>query len=107
MESTVKPCTDAYNAKPNKRNPGWIRYRKEVWRLTEQIAHQIPGIEKRGFTDHHIDHKYSIWQGFLNKIDPKTIANISNLCMLPYLDNMKKGVKCSDKSCLHSVEQVD
>ena len=45
MESVVKPCINAYNAKPDKRNPNWIRYRKEVWRLTEQVAHQIPDIE--------------------------------------------------------------
>jgi hypothetical protein len=68
-------------------------YYKEVWRLTELIAHKIPGIEKRGFKDHHIDHIKSIHYGHKNNIPISIIADLTNLRMLPYKENMKKGIK--------------
>jgi hypothetical protein len=73
------------------------QYFKEVMRLTERVAHLIPGIEKRGFFDHHIDHIVSIKYGYVNDIAPETIADIKNLRMLPHKENMKKGAKVDDR----------
>jgi hypothetical protein len=48
-----------------------------------------------GKSDYHIDHKYSIYEGFINKIDTKIISSKENLQMLSYIDNLRKGVKSS------------
>jgi hypothetical protein len=40
-----------------------------------------------------IDHKLSIYYGFLNKIDPYIIADINNLCITKRKHNSKKGTK--------------
>ena len=80
--------------KPGKRQ--FDLYRKQVQDLTElQPLHELEGIEKRGFRDHHIDHKISIWHGYKNAMDPEQIAHISNLRMLPYKENMRKGKSCA------------
>lgn len=73
-------------------------YHKEVWKLTEQQPlHTLEGCEKRGFRDHHLDHKTSVWYGFKNNIPAEEIAHISNLRFIPYKDNMLKGRKCLSK----------
>lgn len=81
----------------HERNQGksadWKRYRARVWELTEQVSHLIPGIEKRGFKDHHIDHTTSIWRGYKEGIPAELIGSLSNLRMLPYRENMAKGVR--------------
>lgn len=69
-------------------------YRECVYELTEQVAHMVPGIEKRGFRDHHVDHITSIWFGFKNKIPAYMIADLNNLRMLHHKLNLKKGTRC-------------
>lgn len=66
-------------------------YHKKVWDLTEGIAHLIPGIDKRGWRDHHIDHIFPVYQGFIMKVPEEYVADITNLRMLPYKHNMIKG----------------
>ena len=44
---------------------------------------------------HHLDHKYSKFMGFVNQVDPKIIASLDNLEILPEKENMSKGAKCS------------
>lgn len=46
-------------------------------------------------SDYHIDHKYTIYDGFINKIDVKVISSKENLQMLFYTDNLSKGPKSS------------
>ena len=41
-----------------------------------------------------IDHKLSIKYGFDNKIDPKKIASIENLCITTRSNNSSKNSKC-------------
>jgi hypothetical protein len=48
-----------------------------------------------GKYDYHIDHKYSVYEGFKNNVDVKIISSKENLQMLYYLDNLSKGVGCS------------
>jgi hypothetical protein len=43
----------------------------------------------------HLDHKYSIYQGFIDKIDPKIIGSVCNLQILPFNENISKGCRCS------------
>lgn len=39
-----------------------------------------------------IDHKISVYDGFINKIDPSIIADINNLCITKRSINKNKGV---------------
>lgn len=56
---------------------------------------------KRGWKNNHVDHRYSISQGFKNKIDPFVISHPSNLQMLKAKDNKKKNAKCD-----HTIEEL-
>lgn len=71
-------------------------YRRRVWSLTgKQKLKTLENIENRGRNKYHLDHKYSVFEGFRNNIPPYIIANIRNLEMLPEAENIKKGKKCS------------
>jgi hypothetical protein len=56
---------------------------------------------KRGWKNNHVDHRYSISQGFKDKIDPFIIAHPCNLQMLKAKDNKKKNAKCD-----HTLEEL-
>jgi hypothetical protein len=45
--------------------------------------------------EYHIDHKYSIYEGFKNNVDTKIISSKENLEMLHSLDNLRKNKTCS------------
>lgn len=79
-----------YKDKPKLLWTDWDYYRDEVNKLTEEVKHQIPNINKRGFRHYHIDHKISIKYGYDNGILPENIAHISNLHMLYWKDNVRK-----------------
>jgi len=53
-----------------------------------------PKMKKRGFKANHIDHIYSISEGFKNSINPFHIAHPCNLEMIPAKKNVKKGKAC-------------
>jgi hypothetical protein len=44
---------------------------------------------------YQLDHKFSIYEGFKQNINPKLIGGINNLEFLPWEENVKKGVNCS------------
>jgi hypothetical protein len=76
----------------------WEKYKNEVWRLTNaQPLHLLENFERRGPSGqegaYQIDHIYSILKGFKNAVPPSLIADIKNLEMIPWLDNVKKGWK--------------
>jgi hypothetical protein len=78
---------------------GWDLYKFIVWKYTEKTYKKYylqvnPDNVKRG-REYHLDHKFSISEGFKNNIDPKTIASINNLEIMNSKDNMSKGGKCS------------
>lgn len=56
---------------------------------------QLENYEKRGLLGYHLDHKYSITEGFKNKILPKIIGSMRNLEFIPCQENVKKGTRCS------------
>lgn len=72
------------------------KYRRKVYYWTSKNdLTKLENYDKRGRTGYHLDHKYSIAEGFKNKIPPKIIGNIDNLEFLLYTDNVKKGTSCS------------
>lgn len=76
------------------------KYRSDVMKITnKQFINILPNYEKRGISGidgvFHLDHKYSIMEGFKNNISPEIIGNIKNLEFIPWKENLKKRTKCS------------
>lgn len=53
-----------------------------------------PNNLKRGIKNYHIDHKYSIKQGFLNNVPIEIITHPCNLNMIWWKDNLEKQDRC-------------
>lgn len=73
-------------------------YLRDVWNITKQQSLDVlENFEKRGRNsgEYHIDHKYSIFQGFKDNIPAEIIGSIVNLEMLESRENMSKNIKCS------------
>lgn len=76
------------------------KYYQKVRTITnQQPLDNLENYEKRGSVGiigaYHLDHKYSIAEGFKNNIDPEIIGNIINLEMIPWEENIMKNQKCS------------
>lgn len=77
----------------------FYKYRIIVQRLTRKMYKQFKelinpnNLERSQGANHHLDHKFSVLDGFLNNISPEIISNLYNLQMLPWLENSiyKKG----------------
>jgi len=74
-------------------------YRSEVWKISNQQYQEHyykinPTNIRRGLKN-HLDHKYSIQQGWKNNISPSIIGGWKNLQIIPADDNRKKSSKCS------------
>lgn len=79
--------------------PEYEKYRKAVWKITNQqfveFYYKInPDNLKRGPL-YHLDHKYSIQQGWKNRIPPEIIGGWKNLQLIPAGKNRSKSNKCS------------
>ena len=77
----------------------WANYKRLVWLETEHQWRENQGFFNhynriRGKNDFHIDHQFSIRDGYEQNIDPKIIGHWVNLWMLPWYENLSKG-KCS------------
>ena len=74
-------------------------YYQKVWKVTrQQPIHTLKNIENRGHANkglYHLDHMYSISEGFRNNIPIHLIGNIANLKMIIGRNNISKGKKCS------------
>jgi len=72
------------------------KYRRKVyyWTAKNDLT-LLENHEKRGKIGHHLDHKYSITEGFKNNVPPKIIGSIHNLEFIDHKENCKKGIKCS------------
>lgn len=81
--------------------PKFERYRRKVMKVTnQQPLHLLGDIEKRaayGKTGdpHQLDHRFSVVQGFLQKVPAEIIGHLVNLEMLPSRENNSKGSSCS------------
>lgn len=73
-------------------------YVKQVWNITNQNIkeYKIKNIKLRGLNHgYHLDHKYSISEGYTNKVDPKIIGHYKNLKVIKDILNISKGRNCS------------
>ena len=48
---------------------------------------------ERSYWEYHLDHIYSIRDGFINNVPPEVIGHWTNLRLMPRLDNQKKNHK--------------
>ena len=76
------------------------KYKNDVMKITNrQPINMLPNNEKRGVSGvygaYHLDHKYSILEGFKNNISPTIIGDIKNLEFIPWEENIKKRTKNS------------
>lgn len=76
------------------------KYSKQVraltaknYRLYKEIIN--PKNLQKGVTTYHIDHKYSIYEGFKNNVDFKVIASKENLQIIKASENLSKQSNCS------------
>lgn len=80
--------------------PEYIKYHKKVRSITnKQPIENLENYNKRGPSgfegNYHLDHIFSIAEGFRNNIDPEIIGNIINLKMIPWRENLIKNNNCS------------
>ena len=73
---------------------GYELYRKRVVQYTE-INIRKNGLFKNRSKTMHVDHKYSICQGFIDNIPTYIIGAVCNLELLPASENCRKAQKCS------------
>lgn len=72
------------------------KYRRKVYYWTSKNdLTQLENYEKRALLGYHLDHKYSVTEGFKNNVPPKVVGSIYNLEFIPYNVNTSKGIKCS------------
>ena len=78
------------------------KYRKKVWHFTRKTLNECGNElfgegwkQRRGRNKEHLDHKYSILEGFKQNMLPQIIGSKWNLQLLTENENISKGVKCS------------
>ncbi len=77
----------------------WQAYSKVVRSITnQQPLDTLENYDKRGKAGlegaYHIDHKFSVIEGFKQGVDPSIIGHISNLHMIPWEVNAVKKGEC-------------
>jgi hypothetical protein len=72
------------------------KYKNIVYKETNKTLrlYHIKNIELRS-KEYPLDHKYSIYQGFINNVDPRWIAYRKNLEIVPLYINSSKQDNCS------------
>ena len=76
--------------------PKFRKYRQEVRSVTNsQSLHELDNYDKRGVSGqdgaYHLDHIYSVADGFQNNVPAEIVGNISNLKMIPWEMNLLKN----------------
>ena len=81
---------------PREEHTAFEQYKRKVWAETKRNnLNLLENYEKRGRTNYHLDHMYSVWQGFKDKTPPEITGHFCNLKMIPFTENISKHVKCS------------
>ena len=84
---------------PEDQIPAHRRYKAAVRKVTSrQPLHMLPNYELRGLTSKggwHVDHMYSVAEGFKNGVAPEIVGHFANLCMMPGGLNVRKQSKCT------------
>lgn len=75
----------------------WMRYKLDVRRITKkQPLFLLENFNKRGRAGienaYQLDHIISVCDGFKRGITPEKIGNITNLRMIPWKENLIKGI---------------
>lgn len=84
------------HAIPRDQLPEFKLYKNMVWNETKK--HNLTLLENyhlRGKKSYHLDHQYSIWQGFVDKTSPEIVGHFCNLKMIAYKENLSKHTKCN------------
>ncbi len=69
---------------------------RETYRILKHHYTKIPNLELRGKKyGYDLDHKFSIYDGFINDIPPNYIANYKNLQIITSTNNRSKSIKSS------------
>jgi hypothetical protein len=55
----------------------------------------LENYDQRGRSKYHLDHMFSIFEGFKQGVDPCIVGHIRNLKMIPAKENLSKFHKCS------------
>jgi hypothetical protein len=61
---------------------------EKTYRKYKQIIN--PMSLPRGRKKYNLDHKYSVYDGFINGIQPEIISSVNNLQILPEHENISK-----------------
>jgi preprotein translocase subunit SecD len=91
-EEKCEKISEANRKVNQKQSNDFSHYKRQVMRLTYRNIRKH-NIKKNA--GQHIDHKYSIVEGFLNKIAVDIIAHIENLQTISIAENCSKQGKCS------------
>ena len=81
---------------PREQLPAFKLYKSKVWNETKK--HKLNLLEHynlRGKNSYHLDHQYSIWQGFIDNTPVEIVGHICNLKMIKYKENLSKHTKCN------------
>ena len=103
IENAIKTKIENGLIIPDEFLSDYQKYRKQVKKLTEKTYKKYkdsinPNNFKRvtnGNIGYQLDHRYSVFNGFLNNVDPKIISNRHNLQMLEWSENRRKSKDCS------------
>ena len=69
---------------------------KETYKTIKNYGKYVTKLELRGYEHGYaLDHRYSIYDGFINNVNPKIIGHWKNLQMITEKENVKKGKKSS------------
>ncbi len=87
------------------------KYSKKIRLLTRSTFNKNrkiidpKNLKYKNSKEYHIDHIYSIYDGFINKINPNIISSVYNLQILTVDDNLSKG-KRSDIRLSDLLEKI-
>ncbi len=71
------------------RKPAFEKYKRDVWNLTTKNVQGIPWLQGRSRRV-HLDHIYSMLDGFKNGVSPSVVASLGNLRLMEGRANIQK-----------------